>query len=98
MIELKPHAEGVLLPVRAQPNARKPGVLGEVNGALKVAVGAPPEDGKANAAIVELLREFFALKKSQIELISGKANRNKVFLLRSGQEGVQAILSSFPGR
>ena len=57
MIELSDHAEGVLLPVRAKPGARKAGIQGERNGALVVAVTAPPEDGRSNDALVELLHE-----------------------------------------
>jgi uncharacterized protein len=82
VIEIRPHAEGCLLAVRAQPGARKPGVLGEHGGALKVAVTAPPEDGRANQAITELLREWLGLKRSQVELASGATNRNKQFLIR----------------
>jgi len=82
VIEIRAHAEGSLLAVRAQPGARKPGVLGEHAGALKVAVTAPPEDGRANEAITELLREWLGLKRSQVELASGATNRSKQFLIR----------------
>ena len=83
MIELADHPEGVLVPVRAQPGARKAGVLGEQAGALKLAVTAPPEDGRANAAMVELLRELLGLKRSQVELHSGATGRNKKFHVRN---------------
>jgi len=82
MIAVADHAEGCVLPVRAQPGARKAGVLGEQNGALKVAVTAPPEDGRANQALAEALREIFGLKRSQMELISGHTARDKRFLIR----------------
>lgn len=82
MIEITEHAEGCVLPVRAQPGARKAGVLGEQAGALKVAVIAPPEGGRANKALVELLRETLGLKRSQIELLSGATSREKRFLIR----------------
>ena len=42
------YAEGLILPVRARPGARRSGVVGEQGGALKVAVTAPPQDGRAN--------------------------------------------------
>ena len=42
MIAITEHAEGCVLPVRAQPGAKRSGVQGERNGALKVAVTAPP--------------------------------------------------------
>ena len=82
MIDLVDHAEGVLLPVRAQPGARKSGIQGERGGALTVAVTAPPEDGRANAALVEVLHEQLGLRRSQIELFSGQTSRDKRFLLR----------------
>jgi uncharacterized protein (TIGR00251 family) len=82
MISITDHAEGCVLPVRAQPGARKAGVLGEQAGALKVAVTAPPEDGRANKALVEALREALGLKRSQVELLSGATSRDKRFLIR----------------
>ena len=82
MITITPHAEGCLLSVRAQPGARKAGVVGEQAGALKVAVTAPPEDGRANQALTELLRDWLGLKRSQVELAGGATNRNKHFLIR----------------
>jgi uncharacterized protein (TIGR00251 family) len=81
MIATETHAEGCILPVRAQPGARKAGVVGEYAGALKVAVTAPPEDGKANKALVEELRRFLGVKRSQIVLISGETSRDKRFLV-----------------
>jgi uncharacterized protein (TIGR00251 family) len=82
MIAVADHAEGCVLPVRAQPGARKAGVLGEQGGALKVAVTAPPEDGRANKALTEALRELLGLKRSQVELLSGQTSRDKKFLIR----------------
>ena len=82
MIAITDHAEGCVLPVRAQPGARRAGVQGEQQGALKVAVTAPPEDGRANQALVEVLREALGLKRSQVELLSGPTSRDKRFLIR----------------
>ncbi len=77
-----PHAEGAALAVRVQPKAKRNAVLGERAGALRVSVTAPPEDGRANDAVLALLREHFNLQRSQIELLSGPTNRNKVILVR----------------
>jgi uncharacterized protein (TIGR00251 family) len=82
VIALGDHDEGVILPVRAQPRARKPGILGEQAGALKVAVTAPPEDGRANQALVEALAEALGVKRSQVELVAGATARDKRFLIR----------------
>src|SRR4051812_5279558 len=93
MIELSDHAEGCVLPVRAQPGAKRDGVQGEQNGALKVSVTAPPEDGRANQALVEVLREELGLKRSQVELLSGQTSRDKKFLIRGGdREALEAKL------
>ncbi len=82
MIAIAPHAEGATLPVRAQPGAKRNAILGEQAGALKVSVTAPPEDGRANAALIEVLKDQLELKRSQIELLTGATNRKKVFLIR----------------
>ncbi len=82
MIVITDHAEGLVLPVRAQPRARKPGILGEQAGALKIAVTAPPEDGRANLALIEALADCLALRRSQVELLAGATARAKRFLIR----------------
>ncbi len=82
MIDIAPHAEGCILPVRAQPGARKQGIVGEYDGALKVAVHAPPERGKANKAIIEVLAKALGVSRSQIELLSGQISQDKRFLIR----------------
>lgn len=81
-IAIMAHAEGWILPVRAQPGARRNGVVGEHNGALKVAVTAPPEDGRANQALLDVLRAHLHLKRSEIELLSGATSRDKKFVVR----------------
>ena len=68
--------------MRAQPGARKNGVQGEQAGSLKVAVTAPPDQGRANQALVEVLRDALGLKRSQVELLSGAMSREKRFLIR----------------
>ena len=95
MIEINSHADGCVLSVRAQPGARKNAVVGEQAGALKVAVTAPPEDGRANVAITDLLRDWLGLKGSQVELFNGPTNRNKAFLIRGlTPEELRALVDS----
>ena len=77
---------GVTLAVRAQPGAKKnaiAGVYGEgALAQLKIAVQAPPVEGRANAALIAFLAELFELPKSAVELVSGELSRSKVFLIR----------------
>ncbi len=79
-IELTPHANGVIIPVYAQPGARRNGVVGVHLGRLKVAVTAAPEKGKANAAVAEVLAGLLGLAKSRVTLLSGETHREKRFL------------------
>jgi uncharacterized protein len=79
---IQPHAEGATLALRVQPKAKRNAILGEQAGALKVSVTAPPEDGRANEAVLALLREELKLQRSQLVLLSGQTNRNKVVLVR----------------
>jgi len=81
MIELCVHAQGIIVPVRAQPDARKNAIVGEHAGALRVAVTAAPERGKANAAIARLLAEALGCKASEVALLSGETSRSKRFLI-----------------
>ncbi len=82
MIQVSDHPEGCVLLIRAQPGARRNGIRGESGGALKIAVTAPPDKGKANQAIVEFLQEALGLNNSQIQLISGFTSRQKKLVIR----------------
>lgn len=81
MIALENHPDGVIVPVKAQPGARRNGVAGEHAGALKVQVTQAPEDGKATDAVLELLADVLQIKRSQVKLMSGVASRQKRFLV-----------------
>jgi uncharacterized protein (TIGR00251 family) len=88
------HIEGVVIGVWAQPGARKNAILGIHNRLLKIAVTAPPEDGRANSAIAELLARRLGSSKSSVELLSGPSQRQKKFLLRGIHgDGLQALIS-----
>src|SRR5271165_6542283 len=81
MFDLQPHPDGTILPVRAQPGARRNEVRGVQDGALKVCVTQAPEKGKANKAIAEVLAKWLGVKKSQVELIAGETAPQKKFLI-----------------
>lgn len=83
---LREVAGGVTLAVRAQPGAKKTaivGMYGESDAAqLKIAVQAPPVEGRANEALAAFLADTFNIPKRSVELVSGELSRTKVFLLR----------------
>ena len=64
--------------LRAQPRARRCLLSGAAQGALKAAVTAPAEDGKANKAVIELLAAEWRLPKSAFEVMRGATARDKV--------------------
>lgn len=80
MIDVTPHPQGAILPVRARPGAKRDAILDEHDGSLRVAVSAPPEAGKANDAIVRLLAQVFGIRRSSIHLMAGQTSRTKKFL------------------
>ncbi len=81
MITLTQRSDGCVIPVKAQPGARKNAITGQFAGSLKVAVTAAPEKGKANQAIAKLLAQTFGLAKRDVELIAGQSSAEKKFLL-----------------
>jgi uncharacterized protein (TIGR00251 family) len=75
-------SDGVRVRLRLQPRARRNLVVGlapEADGgvALKVAVTAAPEDGKANAAMIALLAAQWDMPKSALTIVSGASDRRK---------------------
>lgn len=85
MTPLEPHAQGVVIRVKARPGSRRNALAGLHDGAVRVDVTAAPEKGKANEAIIALLAKSFGIAKSSIELISSPANPQKRFLLHGLQ-------------
>jgi uncharacterized protein (TIGR00251 family) len=83
VITLTSCPEGVILHVLAHPGARRNAILGERAGALRVAVNAPADKGKANAAIQLALAEGLGCKAGCITLISGATSRQKRFLIQA---------------
>ncbi len=85
-----PTADGVLVTVKLTPRARRTGIDGVVETAgprgpetaLAVRVAAPPVDGAANAALIQLLAKSWRLPPSSFEIASGDTSRNKRVLIR----------------
>ena len=71
-----------VLRVHVQPGAGRTLVRGRYGEALKVSVGAPPQAGRANTAVAELLAEVFGIKVAKVKLVAGDSNRAKRFELQ----------------
>jgi hypothetical protein len=74
--------DGLLVDIRLQPGASRAqvdglAVLDDGVTVLKVRVTEPPEDGKANAALIKLLAKAWKLPKSSLTLVAGHSDRRK---------------------
>jgi hypothetical protein len=67
----------VVLSLHIQPGAKKTEVAGPYGDALKVRLGAPPVDGKANDALVAYLADRLGVPKARVVLESGQTSRSK---------------------
>lgn len=78
-------ADGLRLRVKVTPKAARDGIggiWGEADtAALKIAVTAPAEGGKANAAVIKLLAKAWGLAKSDISVLAGATDRRKTLLI-----------------
>jgi uncharacterized protein len=66
-----------LIAVKVVPRAAKDEIVGWLEGALKVRVQAPPQDGRANRALEQLLAEALNLKKNAVTVASGHGSTRK---------------------
>ena len=74
---------GLKLELRLQPGAKREAFAGMYGSRIKLAVQSPPVDGRANAAAGKFLARFFGVAAGSVELLSGAASRDKVFLIRT---------------
>jgi len=69
--------ERLVLSLRVQPRSSKAGIEDVREGRLRVRLNAPPVDGAANKALIELLADAFGVPKSRVELLAGETGREK---------------------
>jgi uncharacterized protein (TIGR00251 family) len=93
-LELTPVAGGTRLRLRVKPGARKTSIMGVHGGALKVSVGAPPERGKANEAVVALLAEILELPSSAVTIVAGARSKDKTAVVALAPDIVRARLGA----
>jgi uncharacterized protein len=78
MVSIHESPSGVTFAIKVHPRAKKNAITGEVGDALKVALTAPPVDGKANEACIEFFAELLRVPRSSVTIAAGLSSRNKV--------------------
>jgi uncharacterized protein (TIGR00251 family) len=78
MIPIHETSAGATFAVKIHPRAKKNGITGEFGDALKLALTAPPVEGKANAACIEFFANLLKVPRSSVTIASGETSRNKV--------------------
>lgn len=87
----------VALALKVKPGARRPAPPRWAGNVLEIAVNAPPVDGKANKAVIELLAGLLGIAKSRIEISSGAGARNKRVLIDLPQAQIDSWLATLEG-
>ena len=83
-----------------QPGAKRDALLGRLaSGEWKLAVSAPPEDGRANVAVVELLAGLLGVKVRQVVVARGASSRSKQIELTglAAEEAELRLAARLPG-
>lgn len=86
MPTIQNHPEGVIIELWVQPRASRNAFLGIHDGKCRIALTAPPHQGRANEALIAYLAEWLQLRRSQVVLLRGQTHRHKTVLLRGVTE------------
>jgi len=78
MLPIHESSAGVTFAVKVHPRAKKNAITGTVGDTLKLALTAPPVDGKANDACIEFFAKLLKLPRSSVTIAAGQTSRNKV--------------------
>lgn len=76
----------VCLKLLVQPKAKRTCIVGVHGDMLKLAVAAPPVDGKANKQVISFFSDIFGIRKSTIKILSGQHSRKKTCLIEELEE------------
>ena len=78
MISIRDTPDGATFQVKVQPRAKKNAIAGEVGEAMKLALTAPPIEGRANEACIAFLAKLLNVARSSVTIAAGQSSRSKV--------------------
>jgi len=94
MIPINDTPSGATFAIKVHPRARKNAITGELGDALKVALTAPPLDGRANEACIEFFAKILHVPRASVSIAAGQSGRNKVIRVAGlSAEEVQAYFN-----
>jgi uncharacterized protein (TIGR00251 family) len=77
-LRVEQRGAAVRFPVRVQPRASRSEIAGVHGDALKVRLAAPPVDGAANVALVDLIADALGVPKRAVRILAGASSRGKL--------------------
>ncbi len=92
-LQLVESENGTAIPLRVKPRARHNAIEGVREGALLIAVTAPPSEGAANAAVLALLAKTLKCAKTTLRLQRGGKSRAKIVLCPLNAELIRVRLN-----
>jgi uncharacterized protein len=93
VIRICARGDALLIDVVVSPRASRSAILGEHDGALKVALAAPPVDGAANRALIELLSGLLSVPKRHVSLVRGEGSKRKTLAIHGvSKEAIAALV------
>lgn len=81
-IQIRERSDGVTVECRVIPRAGREEIRGERDGALLVALTAPPVEGRANEALIAIVAAAVGIPRSRVSLLTGAQSRKKVLFLQ----------------
>jgi len=93
MIKLEKNQSGYIVPLYVSAGSGSDAVRGEHDGKVKIAVTAPPQNGKANKAICDLIADKLDISGRNVRIVSGQKSREKKVLIENvSKEELESLL------
>jgi uncharacterized protein (TIGR00251 family) len=93
MIHISVGKQGLTIPFHVLPRASQTKIVGEIDGAVKIRVAAPPVEGAANLELIKFVSKLLDIPRNKVEIASGAASRHK--LLRVTGVTMERCTSAF---
>ena len=85
-------SDSIQFEVHVRPRASRSALAGVHDGILALRVSAPPAEGRANAAVIELLADAFGVRSSAVEIVKGASARRKLIRIRGDVARLSTLL------